>query len=163
MFRKIQDVTATLRHEGESTLSVLRSIPDELSRTAVTEGHRDLKRIGWHLAETLHEMPAAAGLPVRETGKMPATMAEIADAYQKLHGELLAALSEKGDDWLAEEREMYGEKWRNGFTVLALVLHEAHHRGQMTVLMRQAGLAVPGVYGPAKEGWAAMGMNPPEV
>ncbi len=163
MFRTIKDVTATLRHEGESTLSVLRSIPDELASTAVAEGHRDLKRIGWHLAETLHEMPASAGLSVSETGRMPATMAGIADAYQKLHGELVAALSGKPDDWLAEEREMYGEKWKNGFTVFALVLHEAHHRGQMTVLMRQAGLAVPGVYGPAKEGWAAMGMNPPEV
>ena len=35
--------------------------------------------------------------------------------------------------------------------------HWSHHRGQMTVLMRQAGLRVPGVYGPAKEDWAAMG------
>ena len=35
---------------------------------------------------------------------------------------------------------------------------EAHHRGQMTVLMRQAGLTVPGIYGPAQEEWAAMGM-----
>jgi hypothetical protein len=26
------------------------------------------------------------------------------------------------------------------------------------VLMRQAGLSVPGVYGPAREEWAAMGM-----
>jgi uncharacterized damage-inducible protein DinB len=28
----------------------------------------------------------------------------------------------------------------------------------MTVLMRQAGIKVPGVYGPAKEEWAAYGM-----
>jgi len=33
----------------------------------------------------------------------------------------------------------------------------------MTVLMRQAGLRVPGVYGPAHEDWAGMGMEPPEV
>jgi uncharacterized damage-inducible protein DinB len=41
--------------------------------------------------------------------------------------------------------------------------NEIHHRGQMTVLMRQAGLKVPGVYGPAKEDWAAMGMPAPAV
>ena len=41
--------------------------------------------------------------------------------------------------------------------------HQTHHRGQMTVLMRQAGLTVPGVYGPAREEWAAMGMEPPTV
>jgi uncharacterized damage-inducible protein DinB len=28
----------------------------------------------------------------------------------------------------------------------------------MTVLMRQAGLRVPGVYGPAEEEWGEMGM-----
>ena len=31
----------------------------------------------------------------------------------------------------------------------------------MTVLMRQAGLKVPGVYGPAREEWAEFGMQPP--
>jgi hypothetical protein len=33
----------------------------------------------------------------------------------------------------------------------------------MTVLMRQAGLKVPGVYGPAREEWAGMGMQAPEI
>ena len=47
---------------------------------------------------------------------------------------------------------MYGQKWKKKFTLQALILHEIHHRGQITVLMRQAGLRVPGSYGPAKEG-----------
>ena len=59
---------------------------------------------------------------------------------------------------LPGEIDMYGEKWPRGQTLQALIAHEAHHRGQMTVLMRQAGLAVPGVYGPAREEWAAYGM-----
>jgi uncharacterized damage-inducible protein DinB len=33
----------------------------------------------------------------------------------------------------------------------------------MTVLMREAGLDVPGVYGPARQEWAAFGMQPPSV
>jgi uncharacterized damage-inducible protein DinB len=53
---------------------------------------------------------------------------------------------------------MYGDEWPRGQALSALVLHQAHHRGQMTVLMRQAGLPVVGVYGPAREEWAAMGM-----
>ncbi|HZG18224.1 MAG TPA: DinB family protein, partial [Candidatus Bathyarchaeia archaeon] len=53
--------------------------------------------------------------------------------------------------------------WKNGFTLRALLMHEVHHRGQMTVLMRQAGLTIPGIYGPAKEEWAAMGMEAPVV
>jgi len=31
------------------------------------------------------------------------------------------------------------------------------------VLMRQAGLRVPGVYGPAKEEWESYGMEPPLI
>ena len=42
-------------------------------------------------------------------------------------------------------------------TLFYLIAHQTHHRGQMTVLMRQAGLRVPGIYGPAKEEWAAFG------
>ncbi|MCK4657684.1 MAG: hypothetical protein KAT85_11650, partial [candidate division Zixibacteria bacterium] len=38
-----------------------------------------------------------------------------------------------------------------------------HHRGQMTVLMRQAGLKVPGVYGPSMEEWEHFGMKKPEI
>ena len=58
---------------------------------------------------------------------------------------------------------MYGEKWPRGLSLQVLVVHQAHHRGQMTVLMRQAGLEVPGVYGPSREEWTAYGMQPPTV
>jgi uncharacterized damage-inducible protein DinB len=58
---------------------------------------------------------------------------------------------------------MYGQTWARGETLQVLVVHQAHHRGQMTVLMRQAGLAVPGVYGPAREEWVGYGMSAPAV
>ena len=67
------------------------------------------------------------------------------------------------DATLEVEDEMYGQKWPRGSTLQALIVHQAHHRGQMTVLMRQAGLKVPGVYGPAREEWTAYGMQPPAV
>jgi uncharacterized damage-inducible protein DinB len=50
--------------------------------------------------------------------------------------------------------------WTKAFVLVSLLQHSCHHRGQMTVLMRQAGLKVPGVYGPAKEEWAIYGMDP---
>jgi len=67
------------------------------------------------------------------------------------------------DATLLEEDDMYGQRWKRGATLQALILHQAHHRGQMTVLMRQAGLRVPGIYGPAREEWAAFGAAPPAV
>ena len=56
------------------------------------------------------------------------------------------------------EDEMYGMIWKRGTTLSLLINHQAHHRGQVTILMRQAGVPVIGVYGPAKEEWEAMGM-----
>jgi len=58
---------------------------------------------------------------------------------------------------------MYRSKWSRGFTLHCLGDHETHHRGQMSILMRQAGLVVPGVMGPAKEEWEKMGMQAPEI
>jgi uncharacterized damage-inducible protein DinB len=54
---------------------------------------------------------------------------------------------------------MYGERWPRGATLLALVVHQTHHRGAMTVLMRQAGLAVPSIYGPNREQSEAIGLR----
>ena len=62
------------------------------------------------------------------------------------------------DEMLADKIPMFGEEWTRAQTLMALIAHQTHHRGQMTVLMRQAGLAVPGVYGPSREEWAAYGM-----
>jgi uncharacterized damage-inducible protein DinB len=43
-----------------------------------------------------------------------------------------------------------------------LIKHQEHHRGQLTVLMRQAGLNVSSVSGPVKEDWAKLNLPPAE-
>lgn len=77
---------------------------------------------------------------------------------------MLKAIKEKWtDESLKELDDMYGEKWPRGLTLSILNKHQIHHRGQMTVLMRQAGLKVPGVYGPSRDEWSAMGMEAPSI
>jgi uncharacterized damage-inducible protein DinB len=71
---------------------------------------------------------------------------------------LLAQVKRWDDARLEVEDDMHGQRWARGFTLTALLEHQIHHRGQMTVLMRQAGLRVPGIYGPAREDWASMGI-----
>jgi uncharacterized damage-inducible protein DinB len=66
------------------------------------------------------------------------------------------------DAMLDEMIPMYGQQWPRGNVLTSLIAHQTHHRAQMTVLMRQAGLKVPGVYGPAREEWAAMNLPPQE-
>ena len=95
---------------------------------------------------------------------MPSSARAIAEGYEQLAASLLAELETSWtDEDLEKKDEVYGGTWKRGLTLFALVVHQAHHRGQMTVLMRQAGLKVPGVYGPAREEWSAMGRSAPEV
>ena len=90
---------------------------------------------------------------------MPKTAAEIVAAYRAAAQAVVDAVSTAWSDVdLDGEIPLYGQRWKRGAVLSGLIRHEAHHRGQMTVLMRQAGLTVPGVYGPAKEEWAAYGM-----
>ena len=167
MFRRISDFTAAWARERESTLRILRALDDRSLGQAVASDHRTLGRLGWHLATTLGEMMERTGLKIAGPAydsPVPASAAEIVRAYEAAS---LAVADRVKDGWddaaLEATDDMYGERWPRGLTLQALVTHQAHHRGQMTVLMRQAGLAVPGVYGPAREEWAAYGMAAPEV
>jgi uncharacterized damage-inducible protein DinB len=47
-----------------------------------------------------------------------------------------------------------------GIVLSVILMHQCHHRGQLTILMRLAGLKIHGIYGPAKEEWQAMNLPP---
>jgi uncharacterized damage-inducible protein DinB len=167
MFRTIADFEGTWGHEGAETLKILKALDDASLRQPVAEGYRTLGRLAWHVTGTLAEMMNRTGLGVEgpeEGAPVPGRAAEIAATYERSSRSLLAQIKARWNDAaLLTEDEMYGFKWARGSTLLVLVCHQAHHRGQMTVLMRQAGLKVPGVYGPALEEWSALGAPPPEI
>jgi len=165
MIRKIEDFLKAYGHESEGTLKYLKVLTDESLGQQVADGHWNLGKLAWHITTTVPEMMGKTGLALdvlnHET-PMPATAAEIAAAYEKVTKELLGAVKVQWDDASLEvEDEMYGLTWKRGVTLGVLINHEVHHRGQMSVLMRQAGLTVPGLYGPAKEEWAKFGMEAP--
>jgi len=112
-------------------------------------------------------MMAKTGLTIKSVlpdAPLPTKAVAIQKAYASASRELLEQIKTGWtDQTLAVVDEMYGEKWPRGMPARVLLDHQTHHRGQMTVLMRQAGLTVPGVYGPAKEEWGAYGAPPPEI
>ena len=162
MFRSLADFEQAWLFESESTLKLFRAVPDESRSQSVVTGGRSLAFLAWHITGTLGEMLRHAQIPNNlpdELTPLPATMAEIAESYRQAADALLPMVKAAWNDAdLDTEIPMYGENWKKGFILTALISHQAHHRGQMTVLMRQAGLRVPGVAGPAKEEWAAYGM-----
>jgi uncharacterized damage-inducible protein DinB len=171
MIRKVEDFIHLWQFEAALTTKVFDAITDECSGQAVAEGHRTLKRLAWHLVECLIEMPSHMGITVdgHEMVKghaicdPPATMAEVKAAYEKASKSFINGLGGWTDETLQQVDDMYGEKWSRSQTLGGVLFHQTHHRGEMTVLIRQAGLVPPEIYGPSKEGWAAFGIEPPKV
>ncbi|MCZ8520363.1 MULTISPECIES: DinB family protein [Paenibacillus] len=157
MFQSIEAFKQTWTFENGSTQKLLDVLTNDSLKQQVTENHRTLGELAWHIVTTHHEMLSRTGLkfdaPAMDS-PVPASAAEIAAAYRQSSQALLEALSAQWTDAsLQESCDMYGEQWTNSQTLYAVTAHEIHHRGQMTILMRQAGLRVSGVYGPSLEEW----------
>ena len=162
MYRKIDDFLKDWKNEEEFTLKIFSLISTETKAEQVHEQVRALDRLAWHLTQTITEMGKRAGLltdDLLEHQAIPETMNEIAELY-KTNSELLcrAVRLKWTDSSLEDLVPMYGDEWMKGKILQILLLHQTHHRGQMTVIMRILGLSVPGLYGPSKEEWIAMGL-----
>lgn len=162
MYRKIDDFINEWAYESESTLKVFRNITSDVLNKKDYENVRSMARLTWHITITLSEMLNKSGLQVSgpdEHSEPPATMEEIISAYESSAGSVSEQVKKAWTEAsLEEEVEMYGENWKKGTILNVLIKHQAHHRGQLTILMRQAGLKVPGVYGPSREDWALWNM-----
>ncbi len=166
MFSTIQDFLYIWAQEFEGTQKVLKHVTTESLNQAIVPGGRTLGRLAWHVATTIPEMMNRTGLKISgpdHEAPIPATAKEIFTAYNRAAEEMMNQIREQWNDASLEaEDDMYGEKWKRKNTLTSLVFHQIHHRAQMLVLMRQAGLRVPGLYGPSREEWAAMGLTPQE-
>ena len=78
-----------------------------------------MERTGLTVAGPTHDSPA------------PATAAAIVSAYETAAKAVADGVASWTDATLEVEDEMYGEKWPRGLTLQALLVHQAHHRGQI--------------------------------
>lgn len=167
MYTTVEDWAREYAEDSAEAQKLFDALTDESLNTRVADGHRSLGQIAWHVVQSVPEMLTAAGLKLDDSvvhQSVPASASEIAAAYRHNAAAAVQALREQWDQAELERvRDMYGMQWSGAKTLLCLIGHEAHHRGQMSVLMRQAGLVPHGVYGPHKEAWASMGLEPPAV
>jgi len=166
MYHTIQDFLNDWKYENEATLKMFKNLTDAALKQKVTSDGRSLGILAWHIVITLGEMGEKADLKViapPEHSSAPMNASDIVAAYEKAGVSVASEVKEKWNDaMLLELIDMYGEKWTRAATLGSLVKHQIHHRAQMTVLMRQAGLKVPGVYGPSREEWSQFGMPTPQ-
>ncbi len=168
MFNSIEQFGQVWRVESELTRATIAGLTDASLSQAVGPSARTLARLAWHLTQTLPEALGRTGLKVDGPGEHeppPAEVAKLVDAYVTASESALREVSTHWrDDTLNIENEMYGgERWPRSQTLWMMVTHQIHHRGQMSVLMRQAGLKAPSLYGPVREDWATFGMPEPGI
>jgi len=162
LIKTVNDFLDTWKYESSATIKVFNNLTDESLNQKVTSEGRSLGFIAWHITQTIGEMMSKTGLDFAgfdEHAKVPTSAVAIKNEYEKLSAMMVGQVEKNWkDEMLQDDINMYGQMWKRADTISILINHQIHHRGQMTVLMRQAGLRVPGVYGPAKEEWAEYGM-----
>ncbi len=155
MFHSIRQFSKLWSRESGETARVLAALTDESLEQSVAPGHRSLGEIAWHLTTAQRELAGKMGLaydaPTHATPQPDTASAIHATYVRAAKGLAQAVTTQWTDDSLQDDFDAYDMSWTKGRFLFVLLCHEIHHRGQMTVLMRQAGLSVPGVYGPSKD------------
>ncbi|MFJ7734378.1 DinB family protein [Lysinibacillus sp. NPDC097231] len=167
MFQTLDHFLQSWAFEAGATQKLLNHLTDESLKQEITSQHWTLGRIAWHTVTAIHIIMSNTNLTFEAPSKdypVPTSAQFIADSYHQASHAFVQALKTQWTDLTMNELvDFIGHQMPNGSLLLFLLQHQSHHRGQMTVLMRQAGLTVPGIYGPAKEEWANFGMEAPQM
>ncbi|WP_342558403.1 DinB family protein [Metasolibacillus sp. FSL K6-0083] len=154
MYRTVEDFSKDWHVSSKGTLNVLKAITDEKMGQSIVEGHNSLGWLAWHLVGTAGVFGQFAGLQIPAPGPdmvMPNTVADIVEAYEMVIEAYKKEIPALTDEQLTEDVPAFGGSMPRGALFRVLIDHQTHHRGQMTVLLRQAGLTVPPVMGPTAE------------
>ena len=154
MYRTVEDFSKEWHVSSKGTLNVMKAITDDKMSQAIVEGHNSLGWLAWHLVSVGGAFGQFAGLQIPAPGpnmQAPSHMADIIQAYEAVIEAYKKEILTLTDEQLLEEVQAFGGTMPRGQLLRVLVDHQTHHRGQMTVLLRQAGLPVPPVMGPTAE------------
>lgn len=154
MYRKVEDFLEEWTVSSEGTTKVFKALTDDKLDQAITEGHSTLGWLAWHLVGAAGAFGQFAGFQVQGPGRdvsQPKSADEIAKTYETLAKAIKEEAAKLTDEDLLGDVTGFTGPTVRGKLLRALIDHQTHHRGQMTVLLRQAGLTVPPIMGPTKE------------
>jgi hypothetical protein len=79
----------------------------------------------------------------------PETRLEFIKRYAEDSGKRLAVLKEKDKSWWEQEASFFDVRRTRAWIMVRRIAHTAHHRGELTTILRLLGREVHSVYGPA--------------
>jgi uncharacterized damage-inducible protein DinB len=156
----------TWDREAANTAKLLRALPPSQYDFRPDQGGRSLGELAWHLAEG----DAYMSFGIDKGGftmdmkppnlERPRTVEALAPGFELVHSEAVARINKLTPADLDREIEFFGNRLaiRNILWDM-VIIHGAHHRGQLALMCRLAGGQTPGLYGPNREEMAAMRAN----
>lgn len=150
--------------EAGFTRTMLAAVPADKLEWRPHDKSWSLGELAGHLAEMgswtgamLEDEMDFAKMPADYKPYVPADHAELLATFEKNAGDFKPALEGRDDDFMLSTWTM-----RKGEQVLMtsprhaalrsiLLHHQAHHRGQLTVYLRQLDVPVPPTYGPTAD------------
>jgi len=159
MYTSVEEFKKDYAHESATTAKVLGNLTNESLSTCKSsdDPQTNICQLGWHIATAQDAILGQAGLNITNPAKGSWTPPEgtsaqsIVSQYKQAAQDVLEQVGKWTDAELKTVKNFFGMEWPLGAALSALVHHEIHHRGQLSVMMRQAGLTVPSIYGPNKE------------
>ena len=167
MYITITDFVKEWNSESMLTQKVLEGLTDESLKQKVYPDGRTLGRIVWHFTTNIPDYLSHFGLKMdvaENEVNVPTTANEIVETFKHLSSSAIKVIEEQWtDESLKEKQTAFGREETNAQILMGLIKHIIHHRGQATVLIRQAGLKPFGVYGPPKEDWLQLDVEKPPL
>lgn len=151
-------------HEAKKTAELLRTLPAGQYDFRPDPQARSLGELSWHLAEvdaytSFGIEQGRFGIDIRPPGlERPRSIEALAPGYERVHTDAVERvrkltppdLDRKLRHFTGNEVSIRELLWG------AILFHLIHHRGQLSILTRLAGGAVPSIFGPNREQMAAL-------
>jgi len=143
----------TYRTERLKTLSVWSQVPDALLHTRLEPRARSPIEHMIHQCMSEHAwMTAMLGIDI---GRPALPVQEIRDAfvqhYALCSGDRLTVLAGRPEHWFEEETSFFEVRRIRAWVLTRRFTHSAHHRGQLTAMIRASGQPLHSTYGPTAD------------
>jgi uncharacterized damage-inducible protein DinB len=163
MTRELDRFIDIWQREAAKTVQVLAALPkDQYDFRPDAEG-RSLGELAWHLAEGDAYMTwSIANNSFSSAGKPPGmerprAVEELAPGYERIHRDAVERVRKLTDEDLERSLTFFNGADLKVRDILwdFVLLHNIHHRGQLTLMTRLAGGQPAACFGPTREMTAA--------
>jgi uncharacterized damage-inducible protein DinB len=159
----IDGMVQELEDEARATRRVLERVPDKRLGWRPHEKARTLGQLALHIAMVpggvaqLVASPSPARAPQFGPDPSPASSSELVPALEQSVAKAKQLLGDMDDAALTStwrltngDRELFATS-RAAMLRSIMLNHWYHHRGQLTVYLRELGVPIPSVYGPSAD------------